>query len=465
METKLMESDEFLILGSIKDLFILPSTNTRKYTLDNSNATIDQYNNGYINQFFHNGPFGFFYKYHDNSVSKSINTRKFFVFSYFCGISNLTQERPLNQDDKNKIYKYIFTPIKKIKTNILDSKFWRDFGVIVFLDRTMATAIIPNQIIIEYNNKNTDKIKFHSTKQYTSARQLFILNLTHINKVILFDVLNDSDTYNVYSITAARFAALCINNIEEVCFRDAHSTMPNNQTGIDRKWHDHWIITRKRFFSYQMVNYNANHNKNRTTMFAGTWSARSIDNEIIITLEEWNNLFETGIERAIKQQYGIDEQLLIPFTRSELFKNQMYIVGITHIIWIFLNKINFTQWSSLFHNGKTTGKFKEIDDIKEQDYTNIKSSVYIDINESGNITETYFSEIKCIFKYINKIYYKTCNSYPSLNKLFDTINNFKKISKNKSDNYTPELKMYHSSYNKILNLIPSRWHFWSFIFE
>ncbi len=356
------------------------------------------------------------------------------------------------------LQKYLYGQLAAF-LKLLVNPSWTEYGIIHFLDSDLRNYALPTgRTVID---------------EILSIINLFGANAQGRYKAIEYNCMagphHDICTSEFIG-TVIRFCPLVIRGIKSVLFRDPHTTMPNPETPYDVGWRNKWKDTQKRFWIYQMVNYNpARHGVHQTTMFAAAWGARKIDEAAETTIVDrdiWK-VFEDGIVAVKSTEYGIDEQLLIYFINRPDFLQDSYIVGIIHIIWLFVHKMNVRQLkiASVPRQDPTEEPLlKPFEQITPAliagDINNIDVLPQVMTDPNVDIfTETYFQEVGCLIKYLDKVLTKHHGAPRSLNSLFQNV----EFVQNYKHNVSPSLDQ--KILGKIYDMAPSRWHLWNFVFD
>ncbi len=373
-------------------------------------------------------PFGCTYQH----IKGNLNTRHVFSFSLF-----ITTK--FSQPDKIDAWKakYYHGQFLKFR-QLLEDPNWSDYGIIHFIDNALFKNILSLKDDLNYLSQDfPDRYK--------------------VIKYGLCPPYSEFFGSSEYFGTVIRFTAFLMPNLDSVLIRDAHSSMPNPRTRFDLEWRNHWYNnTNKQFWIYNMVNYNPPHNNFRPTMFAAAWGAKRMQNEqTIIHKDAWKKMFEDNIV-YITPGYGIDERLLSYFIEKPGFLDNAFIVGVTHLIWLFCHKINERQ-----HNITKEYKGPNLPPFTEK-FTNLGMTPVIlehkipPILSDFHVSETYFQEVGCLVKYLNQVLIDKERSSITINRLFfevEEIQNF------------PEFDLDSKLLKKIYGMVPTRWHLWDFLFD
>lgn len=267
---------------------------------------------------------------------------------------------------------------------------------------------------------------------------------------IQYDDPNKKNT--VFIGTLVRFTTLIMKNIKTTIFRDAHTTMPNNNS-IDYSWYKTWLGTGKMFWSYNMIKYDPEHAKTAALPLAAAWGARNtgINRKTILTTSSFRAHFENNIVNATSG-YGIDEHVLLYFVNNKYYFDNAYIVGMTHLFSLFTHKINERQFIVSYSDGKKEYDVEPFFDVA----TKIKKipfkNIQINTDLTSNVSETYLQEIGCLVKYLNQTLTTEFGEEPTVTELFDSI---KKLQDNESE---PLL-------SKLYRMVPTKWHLFSFLYD
>jgi hypothetical protein len=277
---------------------------------------------------------------------------------------------------------------------------WKDFGVLILVDEPILnlpmlvydgisqylpwdkktkTAIIPtrNKLTSEVISKNRNEVL--NLKNYGTVKDYIMWTLAEYIQIDQrsrfgiysyklddkFNVPIDISINNVvthlpkelintvgYIGSFVRYFVLQDPLFEVVLFRDAHSTLPNRNYKYDREWYDTWITTDKRFWIYHGIFYNPEHFYNLKSGFAATWGARRPTTlNSILTNEEYGHIFgynKTDLELLYEQStYGVDERLLYRMYKEPFFMKQSYLVGVTHLLYLWIGQENPRKYKVL----------------------------------------------------------------------------------------------------------------------
>lgn len=318
--------------------------------------------------------------------------------------------------------------------------------------------------------KDLIKLNIHPDKRYRFGLYSYRLNDKFIKPLLIPITSSSGDVVeeNVgITITTGmlgsvvRFMPLQDPRFNNILFRDAHSTMPNRNYVYDRQWHDTWQTTDKRIWFYHGAFYNPPHMNGMKALFAATWGARKIQlsNNPIFSPEEFNIAFGFESEDSNlfygKTGYGVDERLLYRLTNSSFFRQNTYLVGMTHIIYLVAGQDNPRNFK-IFEN-IDTGIIPTPEDL-----VNIDPKT-LDINGSSHICRkldfimpsySIYTDMRCVF--YNAIseaskYYKIPDEMLTGLQFFEWLDAY--LSSTGDDFMTNMLKM-----------LPPRWNLWQYLF-
>lgn len=357
-------------------------------------------------------------------------------------------------------HKYVAIQVDKFKT-FLDNPDWSEYDIIHFIDYyilNLPAPYIKDEKFYVRNDRTILTFLQNELKRYKNRYAFFKY------KCDRFINPETGRHYNYFG-SLVRFTALVMPELDVVIFRDAHSTMPNPNNSIDAVWRDHWLsATKKKFWVYNMVNYNPLHTLGERTMFAASWGARKMKGEkTIFSLELWNSSF--GYLQKVDQNdfftkatHGIDERILLLLTRNQQFLDNSYIVGITWLFWLF-----FPQ-----HNPRSLSRYEG--DKQDRDGIDLDkiNDVKINVDKDGTPQnkkeysimsgiQTYYKEVICTIKYINELLQERKGEKISVDELWQHIEEYQ--SEECNDIMMCELV------KKLTNNIPPRNHFWEYIFD
>lgn len=383
------------------------------------------------------GPFKSLYKFATGDNSANIKTPNVFSFSLF---ATKKVADGFKKKDKSIIEGwmdgYCNKQLEKFEI-FLNNDMWSDYCIIHFLDDAMGDLIYKGVSIVDY-----------ITERMSQHRGRYVCIIYSCNSAV--------SCSSEYFGTVVRFTPLIMPDIDVVIFRDAHTTMPNPKTDYDVRWKNTWMNkTDKKFWMYNMVDYNPDHNLGRPTMFAATWGARKIGREKVIFNKRMWDLFENGLIAVKSEKYGIDEKLLLYFVNRPNFLKDTYIVGITHTINILLPKVNKRQFQRLVVKGQTLDFFEEVKPKSMKQTWNVDIEDPEDLSDVENIT-SYYSDIVCLLYDMDRVMYETNGVHPNLNDLYYNI---ELIKTNTDNDYNSRLL------KEVYDPVPSRWHLWNFVFD
>jgi len=375
-------------------------------------------------------------------------------------IHNETYISMLNSGYTGWFHKYVAIQIDKFKT-FLDNIHWSEYDILHFIDYYILNLPAPYIKDEKFYVKSDRTILTFIQKELQKYK----------NRYACFqykcDRFTNTDTgrhYNYFG-SLVRFTALIMPELDVVIFRDAHSTMPNPNNSIDSVWRDHWLsATDKKFWIYNMVNYNPLHTLGERTMFAASWGARKIKGERTIFSEDlWNESF--GYLKSVDQNnfftkatHGVDERIMLLLTRNQRFLDDSYIVGITWLFWLFFPQHN-PRTLSRYKGDKQDTEGMDLNKVNELKMNVDNDGVAVstkDYSMTGGI-QTYYKEVICTIKYINELLQEKKGEKITIDELWQSIEEYQ--SENCNDIMMCELV------KKLTNNIPPRNHFWEYIFD
>ena len=357
-------------------------------------------------------------------------------------------------------HKYVAIQVDKFKT-FLESSEWMEYDIIHFIDYFIINLPAPYLKDNKFYIRKDRTILTFLRKELKKYKNRYAFLQYKCNNFIN----PETERHYNYFGSLVRFTALIIPEFDVVLFRDAHSTMPNPNNSIDAIWRDHWLMgTNKKYWIYNMINYNPLHTLGERTMFAAAWGARKMEGErTIFPIDLWNSSF--GYIKYIDQNdfftkatHGIDERIILLLTRNKEFLDNSYIVGITWLFWLF-----FPQ-----HNPRTLSRYKGDKQDKEQIEVDEFNKIKLNVSEDGvpqNTKEysiisgiqTYYKEIICTIKYINELLQERQKSKVNIDELWQYIEQYQE---EECDDI-----MMCQLIKKLTSIIPSRNHFWEYIFD
>lgn len=356
-------------------------------------------------------------------------------------------------------HKYVVIQIDKFK-KFLNNPDWKEYDILHFIDYYILDLPAP------YINDE----KFYVRNDRTIATFFQDELKNYKNRYAFFqykcDRFLNPDTgrhYNYFG-SLIRFTALIIPELDVVIFRDAHSTMPNPKNSIDSVWRDHWLFaTEKKFWIYNMVNYNPFHTLGERTMLAASWGARKIEGEkTIFSIDLWNSSFGyidkiNQNDFFMKPTHGIDERILLFLTRNQEFLDNSYIIGVTWLFWLFFPQHN-PRSLSRYEGDKQDSDGIELTKINDIQMNN-KDGVPYNTKEYSIMAgiQTYYKEVICTIKYINELLQKQKERSITVDELWQQIEEYQR------DECDDIMKC--ELVKKLTSIIPSRNHFWEYIFD
>lgn len=357
-------------------------------------------------------------------------------------------------------HKYVAIQVDKFKT-FLDNPDWQEYDILHFIDYFILNLPAPYIKNNKFYVRNDRTVLTFIQKELSKYKNRYAFFQYRCKNFINPET---GRHYNYFG-SLVRFTALVMPELDVVIFRDAHSTMPNPNNSIDAVWRDHWLSgTTKKYWIYNMVNYNPFHTMGERTMFAASWGARKMEGEqTIFPLDLWNSSF--GYLKSVDQNnfftkatHGIDERILLLLTRNQEFLDNSYIVGITWLFWLFFPQHNPRTLSRYKDDKQDTDGF-DLDKVNELEFNKTEDGVVTTSKEysiTGGI-QTYYKEVVCTIKYINELLQERKGEKITINELWENIEQYQ--SEDCDDVMMCELV------KKLTNNIPPRNHFWEYIFD
>lgn len=286
---------------------------------------------------------------------------------------------------------------------------WHDFGVLIMCDATVLNSPmliahqgfyypwLKNKKVPDFmvNHQNVvDSVKLHGVPKtmgifgYGTIKEYIIsyineklLNLVQIRRFGLYEYklskkytkplslevdgqnisVKDVDNTIGFIGSITRFLVLQDPKYDIVLFRDAHTTLPNRNYVYDRQWYNTWINdTRKKFWIYHGAFYNPSHFNHVKSGLAATWGVRKLYGERKIFDGEYKKIFsydtidtdDINGRFFDRSSYGIDERLMYRLYKNEHFTDLTYLVGITHMLYLWAGQENPRAFKSIddFHD-------------------------------------------------------------------------------------------------------------------
>lgn len=371
--------------------------------------------------------------------------------------------------------RYGGTQYSKMKQLFMDNN-WKEYGVIHFL--SLETAFLPWVEDGIYTNKTLSQHYLELNSQFPGKYKQYIYTCpnfqTHTNITYWNHISRQKKNTTIttpYFGTLVRFLPLIIPGVDVVLFRDAHTTMPNPYNNIDKRWCDYWLTTDKKFWMYHAPYYNPYHAYGEHVPFAATWGARRITNRTILTSKEWNDTFGniTHIDNKnwyYKDSYGIDERMFykslsqyIDSVNGKTFIENTYLVGMTHLFYLFLNP-SFPQDYSRFYENNSFINTTPTDLSKSLGETiNIhNNSVYTRNVKHWWVGRSMYNDIRCTLLSMLKEYsgkYGMNITDVKVNTFFNYIEHIQS-EMNTTGSYVERQMVYQ---------LPSKYHIWEYIFD
>lgn len=368
--------------------------------------------------------------------------------------------------------------------SIFNNKSWSEFGIIHFISKEcwfMPLIYFDSTIKKHRYSSKTLGEEFLSLnrefgnkyKQYMYTCPNFQLKHNtnywdHSKKMVVKESITTP-----YFGTVVRFLPLIIPNVNIVLFRDAHFTIPNPHNTYDAEWRDTWLTTDKKFWVYNSPWYNPPHANGEHILLASTWGVRNMHKEMsntIFTEKEWNSSF--GSISKINNTwyetdtYGIDERLMYKMIKYYInefnnndFVKDSYIIGITWLQYLFVNKIDSKD---LYRFKNSNNEFI----LNESDFQNSLPRLITDSTNKSFwalpathflVAHTYYSELKCVAINLIKQIAKDKKISPlnvTIKEFFDKV---QELQSNINDSNLMN--------KKLIAMLPTKYHIIEYLFD
>jgi len=357
-------------------------------------------------------------------------------------------------------HKYVAIQVDKFKT-FLENPDWSEYDILHFIDYYILNLPAPYIKDEKFYVRRDRTILTFIQKELQRYKNRYAFFQYKCDKFIN----PETGRHFNYFGSLVRFTSLVMPELDVVIFRDAHSTMPNPNNSIDSIWRDHWLSgTNKKYWIYNMINYNPLHTMGERTMFAASWGARKMKGDTsIFSLDLWNKSF--GYLKYVDQNdffrkatHGIDERILLLLSRNQQFLDESYIVGVTWLFWLFFPQHNPRTLSRYEGDKQDTDGF-DLEKVNELKLNKTEDGVVVNTKEysiSGGI-QTYYKEVICTIKYINELLQERKGGKITIDELWSNIEEYQG---EKCDDI-----MMCELVKKLTNNIPPRNHFWEYIFD
>lgn len=392
--------------------------------------------------------------------------------AYECskGVSNVIKPNITNWYNRYGGIQY-----SKMKQLFMDNN-WKEYGVIHFL--SLETAFLPWVENGIYTNKTLSQHYLELNSQFPGRYKQYIYTCpnfqTHTNITYWNHNLRQEKNTTIttpYFGTIVRFLPLIMQGVDIILFRDAHTTMPNPYNNIDKKWCEYWLTTDRKFLMYHAPYYNPYHAYGEHVPFAATWGAKRKNANTILTRKEWNLTFGdiTHIDNKnwyYRDSYGIDERMFykslmqyIDSTNGKTFIENTYLIGITHLFYLFLNPSFPQDFSRFYENNSFINTAPANLNKSLAETINVyNNSVYTRNVKHWWVGRSMYNDIRCTLLSILKDYSDT----HSIN-IFDISckDFFNYIERIQSDVNTNTSNVER----QMLYQLPSKYHIWEYIFD